>query len=231
MIKKLYNPGAHKDNLIQVHESESGCHNCDDRVECQYTSAAIATINSTALVVKNDEGDDVTYTFPSAATDRKSLRKAILDALYEAGYSEDDRNGIVMQDSGANTVVVITGEAHVVSVINGGNPVNFTQCCEKVVVCDYFLPSFVGGLTNTITLNDTTTDLGEEALEYGTDTAAAVAAAIAAEIENDVISIDVTDDEPNMRWSITIKGVKGLTILINGEQFSEVNCKQAFLCD
>ena len=229
MIKKLYNPGAHKDNLIQVHESESGCHNCDDRVECQYTSAAIATINSTALVVKNDEGDDVTYTFAAAATDRKSLRKAILDALFEAGYSEDDRNGVTMQDSGANTVVVITGEADVVSLTNGGNPVNFTQCCEKVVVCDYFLPSFTGGAANTITLDGVTSALGE--LVYGTDTAGAVATAISTEIGSDVISIDVTDDEPNMRWSITIKGVKGLTILINGVQFSEVNCKQAFLCD
>lgn len=229
MIKKLYNPGAQKDNLIQVHESESGCHNCDDRVECQYTSASIATINATELVVKNDEGDDVTYAFPAAATDRKSLRKAILDALYAAGYSEDDKNGIVMQDSGNDTIVIITGEANVVSVTNGGSPVAFTQCCEKVVVCDYFLPSFTGGAANTITFEGVTSPLGE--LVYGTATAAAVATAISTEIGTDVISIDVSDDEPNMRWTITIKGVKGLTILINGEQFSEVNCRQAFICD
>lgn len=229
MIKKMYNPGANKDNLIEVHKSESGCENCGDETQCQYTTAGIATINSTAIVVKNEEGDDVTYQFPSAAGDRRTLRKSILDALYEAGYSEDDRNGIEFQTSGNDTIVVITGEAEVVSLTNGGVPVAFTQCCDRVVVCDYVLQSFTGGAANTITLGVDTEALGE--LVYGTDTAAAVAAAINTAIGSSLISIDVTDDEPNMRWVVTLKGEKGLSILINGEQLSEVNCKQFFLCD
>jgi len=230
MIKKMYNPGAYRDNSIVIHESDSGCNTCPERAICQYKTAPLASINATAVVIKDDNGNDVTYTFAAAATDRKALRAALLDALYEAGYDEADGNGIIFSGPANGTVVEVVGEAVIVSITNGGNPVNLTQCCERVVVCDYIL----NGVTaiDTITFNGDTTALSEDAVSYAEDSADDAFDAIEDTIgeESDVLSISVIDDEPNLAWNVVIHGVKGMNILINGQVVQELNCRPNFVC-
>lgn len=224
MIKKLYNPGAFKDNAIVIHESDSGCDNCPPRTVCQYSTAAMETINATAVVIKDDEGNDVTYNFDQAATTRTALREALLEALHEAGYDEDGADGIILSGASNATILEVVGEAVLVSITNAGSPVNFAVTCERAVVCTYELAITDAG---EITYEGDSSSLGN--LEYGTDSAGDLQTALDTAVGSEVQSVTVTDDEPNSRWIVTIKDFRGKSISIDGASFAEYDCKAEWI--
>lgn len=224
MIKKLYNPGAFKDNAIVIHESDSGCENCPPRTVCQYSTAAMETINATAVVIKNDEGNDVTYNFDQAATTRTALREALLEALHKAGYDEDGADGIILSGASNANVLEIVGEAVLVSITNAGSPVNFAVTCERAVVCTYELAITEAG---EIDYEGNTESLGD--LEYGSDSAGDLETALDTAIGSEVQSVEVIDDAANSIWIVRIKDFRGKSISIDGDAFTEFDCKAEWI--
>jgi hypothetical protein len=114
-VLKLYNPDAHADNTIVIHEKHSGCCGSDNQI-CAYVM--VETIVDVTAITINVNGSPEVVTFPAVSTP-KDVRVALAAALASKGYDpyyKDNWKGITVEPD----KIIIIGDVEVVSITNDG---------------------------------------------------------------------------------------------------------------
>ncbi len=132
MIKYRLNPGkdVSQDNAMQISQSNNCCGG-NDKV-CQYalTLAALGTV--TSITVKDREGNNIVVPV-SGVSNAKTLREALVQAIYAAG-GHLVGGGIEISVNGGAYTINCLGEVPFVSLENGSTR-TFTANCTEAYRC------------------------------------------------------------------------------------------------
>src|SRR5690606_38071086 len=108
MIRKKYNPTASKDNLVVLHQSQTGCCGAELKI-CQYRSANMAALSVTALTLEIAE-ENKAIAFTETATTPAILMNQLIAALDTGGYDITQKEDIVIGMDGSDYYVELLGE-------------------------------------------------------------------------------------------------------------------------
>lgn len=137
-LRQLANPGANVNNLLEVYSTETGCCNSGVNIQsCTYTATVVTANLPGTLLTYKDPADRVTNktyvmaTGTTPATIVAEFRRVLALIGYKSdGSSTPDISATVVA---ANTVIVVKGEALLVSLTATGGVVNFVQtACQSL---------------------------------------------------------------------------------------------------
>lgn len=135
MYKEKLNPDANAKNLLQLNKGESGC--CgESATACKYVFAGVTgTFNQ--MIVKNADGNNVTYSASPALSEPEAIRSWIHENLVAAGLIDvtDEYSNIIVK-SPFNTIEVIS-QRDIVSVRYAATTVAAVKKCVASSVCKF----------------------------------------------------------------------------------------------
>ena len=135
--RQLANPGANTNNLVEVYSTETGCCSGLNIQSCTYTATVVTANLPGTLLTYKDPADRTTNKTIALATGTTpaTIVAELRRVLPLIGYKSD---GLSLPDVSAtvvstNTVIVVKGEALLVSITATGGAVAFVQtACQSL---------------------------------------------------------------------------------------------------
>lgn len=238
MIQRIIVPDQNPNNLFKLTAGD-GFPCCGETVsDCQYTASYTQANSVSALTILENGANRVLPLTIGGGSSATVVRDAILDALYAAGYEDDDNTtwfGVVVNDLGTTLEVIITGAVVAVSLTASGGTATFDADCNIVGLCTFAITGYAGGTTGTaattLRINGGAQDIGT--VTPGTTTAGTVATAVQGALTAAGVagtaSVTTTGSGGSQTYNITITGSESdNTFALNGVLLSRSACASTY---
>lgn len=240
MLRKNSVPDQNAANFFKTTRGELGC--CgDDAVECQNTASYTQANSVSALNVTEKGVATVIPLTISGGASAATVKAAIENALYAAGYYEDENGdfpGVTVTDQGTTLDVVLTGDIVPVSLTTSGGAATFTAACDKTGKCDFAATGFTAGAGSTLHINGATESIGD--ITPGTTSAGTVKTSVETALDNqgityDSVTVTTTGSGGSQTYNVTIAGAPtASTFYLVGADAAKLylersNCSQIFV--
>lgn len=237
MIRRLLNPSAHTDNIVEMFYYNSGCCLTPPDV-CAYVISATGSGNLidelVSITVTDSDGTSVVIDTSGHNSSIQVLMAYIETQLRALGYAiqKDSPHGwyrFYTMPDGTETLE-IWGEL-VVTGANDGSAITPEARCDVISLCDYEV-LYEGGTENPILSVDGDTQAATGTVTYPgneADLLADINAAMVTLADGDSYFLkSVTDDTDAAAYKITFRMPFGTVVIFDGVTATQCNCGRGF---